>query len=151
MGELNLAIDMGRVQSSVAASIRPAVEAALAEYDVAGAIKEALSKPAPGSRSMSRMMWVGVHGFDSEPTSASMLDGMVQDSIREMATHFIQSEMAARKDEIHEAFRKMMLGSSNKLAKAFAAATERALDEAWSFDLKVEVEHSELERTGDDD
>ena len=146
MADLNVKVDMGRVQSSVQAAIRPAVETALAECDIKAIIIAALQKPAPArsDRSMFRMMY----GYDE--STGSMLEQLVQEGIQAIAKEYVERELRMQRGEIEEAFRKMMNGSTNRLVKAFAGSVEEALKSDWGFNLKVEVTHTTAERERDD-
>lgn len=152
MTTFNFSLDMERVQSSVQAAIRPAVEEALAAYDIKGAIARQLTLVRPKSRARERDYAISfVAAFDgySEGDAGSLLDSLVRDSIRELAKEYVRSNIQMQRGEIEEAFRKMMNGSTNRLVKAFAGAVEDALKADWSFDLNVTVEHKTAERDDD--
>lgn len=148
MSNLNISIDMGRVQSSVQAAIRPAVEATLAETDIQQIIRDKLNGPGP-SPSMSDGLYGYVMMSGRAKSAGSLLDGMVQEGIQEIAKEYVERELREIRPDIEEAFRKMMAGSTNRLVKAFAGAVENALKEDWAFNLKVEVEHATAERDDD--
>src|SRR5687767_11254729 len=113
---------MGRVQSSVQAAIRPAVEAALADGDVQKMIVKALKQPLHDEESSPYYFLSG-----RQRSKETLLDHLVKSGIQEIAKQYVQAQLAEQRDDIEEAFRKMMAGSTNRLVKSFAAATERAL------------------------
>jgi hypothetical protein len=138
VSSLAISIDMGRVQSSVQAAIRPAVEAALSETDIHKIIHDALFQPSPEHREDFHFYPTFLSRTETMPT---LLDSLVRQSIRAIAKEYVEREIRGQRADIEEAFRKMMQGSTSRLVKAFAAATERALSEDWGFELKVAVEH----------
>lgn len=148
MSSLAISLDMDRVQSSVQAAIRPAVEAALAETDIQAVIKNALqaSRPKSGVH-VGHMLMMGC----AEPEPSSLLESLVRAGIRDMAKHYVADHLRAQKGEIEEAFRKMMMGSADRLVRSFAGAVESALGEDWGFDLSVEVKHTVAEKDGWDE
>lgn len=137
MTTLNLSVDMDRVQSSVQAAIRPAVETALNGVDIQTAIINALTKPPPASK----YDYMRLMTFGGRPQQ-TLVEQFVQEGIEEIAKQYVQREIAAQRGEIEEGFRKMMSGSANKLVRAFAKATEKALEEDWGFDFSVKVAHT---------
>jgi hypothetical protein len=152
--DLNIKVDMGRVQSSVQAAIRPAVEEALTAYDIKGAILRQLTAPRPKKEGRGLDLWSArylMFGYHAEgaPDIGTLLDGMVREGIQALAKEYVEQNIRMQRGEIEEAFRKMMNGSTNRLVKAFAAAVEDALKEDWGFNLKVEVEHTTA-RSDDD-
>jgi hypothetical protein len=153
MSNLNFSLDMGRVQSSVQAAIRPAVEEALASYDIKGAIISRLTEKKPKKARdpytdhLAFMMFGGGASLDI----GTLLDGLVREGIEQIAKEYVVSNLQMQRGEIEEAFRRMMTGSTNRLVKAFAGAVEGALKEDWGFELKVEVEHTVAERDRSDD
>lgn len=144
MTDLNIQIDMGRIQSSVQAAVRPAVEEALNSFDIKAAITRALASGLP-SNSDSYMYLMGMR---REPKT--LLDSLVEESIRSIAKEYVTFNIREQKGEIEEAFRKMMTGSANKLVRAFAAATQKALEDEWEFDFSVKVEHAQPDRDDDE-
>jgi BMFP domain-containing protein YqiC len=147
MSTINLSVNMDRVQSSVNAAIRPALEEALGSIDVKGIIKQSLFEKVPQTDYMTyhlRSM------YSNAPTS-TRIEEMVKAGIEEIAKEFVAGELRKQRSDIEDAFRKMMTGSANRLVKAFGKATERALEEDWGFEIKVEVEHKKAERSSDDD
>lgn len=152
---LNINVDMGRVQSAVQAAIRPAVEQALEAYDIKAAIIRQLTTEPPKKKGRDHDLWMmprylsfGLH----EPEHiGTLLDRMVRESIQELAKEYVRKNIRMQREEIEEAFRKMMNGSTNRLVKCFAGAVEKALEADWGFDLKVEVEHTVAERSSSDD
>lgn len=133
MTTLNLSVDMGRVQSSVQAAVRPAVETALEAYDIKAAISNALAEPLHGDP-YSFMSMMGRRS----PTT--LLDSMVIEGIRAIAKEYVETNIRVQRGEIEEAFRKMMQGSANKLVRAFAKATVDALENEWEFEFSSKVE-----------
>lgn len=137
MSNLNFSLDMGRVQSSVQASIRPAVEAALADMDIKSLIVERLKNPMPVDR---YSMLFAYHDGRKQPT---LIESLVTESISEVAKEYVRTQIAEQRADIEEAFRKMMQGSSSRLVKAFGKAVEDALKDDWGFELDVTVKHKE--------
>jgi hypothetical protein len=155
MADLSVKVDMGRVQSSVQAAIRPAVEEALKSYDIKGAIVRQLTTPPPKKETerdpwTMRYLMFG-HYAEMSGNIGSLLDQLVRESIQALAKEYVEKNIRMQRGEIEEAFRKMMNGSTNRLVKAFAGAVEGALKEDWGFELKVEVEHTVAERDRSDD
>lgn len=148
MGTMNISVNMDRVQSSVNAAIRPAVETALAGIDVKAIILETLQAKAPRTDDM---MWryALLTSARAESTS-TYIESMVKQGIGEIAKEFVASELAKQRGYIEEALRRMMTGSANRLVKAFGKAAERALEDDWSFELDVKVEHRVKESSSDD-
>lgn len=149
MTTFNFSLDMERVQSSVQAAIRPAVEQALAVYDIKSAIAKRLATSRPKKAKRDEFFTPTFVTYHDEHTTGSLLDDLVRDSIREIAKEYVRNNIQMQRGEIEEAFRKMMNGSTNRLVKAFAGAVEDALKADWSFDLNVAVEHKTAERDDD--
>jgi hypothetical protein len=149
MSNLNISVDMGRVQSSVQAAIRPAVESALAEYDLQAGIREVLfAKVKSGG---GRGDWMMMRFLTaSEPATTTLLDNLVKQGISDIAKQFVERELRGQQPDIEEALRKMMAGSTSALVKKFAKAAGRALEEDWGFELAVKVEHTVAEAERDD-
>lgn len=147
MTTLNFSVDMGRVQSSVQAAIRPAVEDALTAYDIKGAIARQLTAQPTERTVRDRYLIPYRMTFHDEDDAevGSLLDDLVHQSIRELAKEYVRKNIQMQRGEIEESFRKMMNGSTNRLVKAFAGAVEDALKADWSFDLNVAVEHKTSE------
>ncbi len=146
MSNLNISLDMDRVQSSVQAVIRPAVEAALASQDLKKVIEKALKSPLHSDEDEDSI-FTRFSGRSRSKTS--LLDELVHSGIQEIAKQYVAVQLREQQGDIEEAFRKMMAGSSSRLVKAFAAATEAALKEDWGFELDVKVSHTTSE--SDDD
>lgn len=72
-------------------------------------------------------------------------------AIKAIAKEYVETHIRVQRGEIEEAFRKMMVGSGNRIVKAFGKAVENALEEDWAFDLKVAVEHKEGSGSDDSD
>lgn len=152
--DLNIKVDMGRVQSSVQAAIRPAVEEALTAYDIKGAILKQLTTKPPKKDGREREFYFPHYlMFEGHRESdiGSLLDRMVRDGIEQIAKEYVTSNLQMQRAEIEESFRKMMNGSTNRLVKAFAGAVENALKEDWGFALDVKVTHTVAEKDRDDD
>ena len=153
---LNIAVDMGRIQSSVKAAIRPAVEEALTAYDIKGAILRQLTTERPKKQGRNMDAWsMRYLMFDGYAEAAgdigTLLDQMASESIKEIAKEYVRSNIEMQRGEIEEAFRKMMNGSTNRLVKAFARSVEEALKSDWGFELNVAVEHKTGEGSSLDD
>lgn len=136
MSHLNFTLDADRLGSYVNAAIRPAVEQALAEIDIKAVIVAKLKEPLASERDMYSMMLYG-----RGRSKSSLLDDLVHSGIQQLAADYVRERILDQKSEIEEAFRKMMAGSANRLVKAFAKATEDALQEDWGFCLDVKVKH----------
>lgn len=145
MSNLNISLDMDRVQSSVQAAIRPAVEAALGKTDIEKVIRDALTKPIAHDDMFAMVRYGG------RRSETSLLDQLVHSGIQEIAKQYVALQLRQQQGDIEEAFRKMMAGSGSRLVKAFAAATEAALKEDWGFELDVKVKHTVAEKDRDDD
>ena len=145
MADLNIRLDMDRIQSSVNAAIRPAVESALASVDLKKMIEEELLRPGqevPGPYDL-------FLARRYEASQRTLLEELVSNSIAELARQYVERELRAQKEAIEDAFRRMFRDSNSSLAQAFAAAATRALDaEGWSFELDVTVKHSGEEEEG---
>ncbi len=155
--DLNIKVDMGRVESSVKAAIRPAVEQALEYYDIKGAILRQLTQERP-KKGKERDLWAMPYlmmrsGYGGETDLPTLLDELVRTSIHEIAKEYVRTNIQMQREEIEEAFRKMMNGSTSRLVKAFAGSVEDALKSDWGFDLDVKVSHkvAEKERSYGDD
>lgn len=112
MSELHFSLDIDRVQSSVNAAIRPAVEAALSTIDIKKIIAEKLSAKDSCDDNLYAVMF-----GRRRRTSSSMIERLVSDSIEEMAKHYVKSQVEELRGEIEEGFRKMMQGSTNRIVK----------------------------------
>jgi hypothetical protein len=148
MANMSFSVDMDRIQSTVQAKIRPAVEAALAEVDVQSMIQsELLAMPAQPSRddhiSMSMLR------FGYQATLRPKIEEMVSRAIHDVAEEFVRKNVRAQRDSIEDALTGMLARSNNKLVKAFSGAIENAFKADWSFDLEVKVAHSTAETDRD--
>lgn len=149
MTDLNIRVDMGRIQSSVQAAVRPAVDEALSAFDIKKAIKDALAQPANSRED--GFYWPMLIGGGRSRSKTTLLDQLVEESIAELAKEYVRLNIQAQRGEIEEGFRKMLQGSANKLVKAFSRATEKALEDDWGFDFSVKVEHKTPARDYSDD
>ena len=138
---INLSLDMDRVQSSVQAAIRPSVEKALVGKDVEKAIAKALKQPlADDPYSMM---------FGRRQSAGTLLDQMINDGIKEIAQHYVNTKLMEQKSAIVAALEKSMAESTSRLTKSFVKAVEKAFASDWGFDLAVSVAHKEKERSDD--
>lgn len=151
MSDLNLKIDMDRVQSSVNAAIRPAVDAALATVDIKKMIEGVLTKKPAKAKGRDDSFYYSImlRGYGAAEDPRPLIEQMVQEGISEMAKGYIQRELSAQKPMLEEAFCQMMKGSQNGLVKAFAKACTKALEDDWTFEMKTSVAHKEPERSYD--
>lgn len=142
MSELTVRLDMDRVQSSVQASIRPAVESALASHDIKKIIEGELKAPV-AKRSQYMSVYDMISGnAEREP----LLDSLVKEAIHNLAKEYVERELRAQRESIEEAFRLMLAKSSSGLARSFANAIQKGLESDWSFDLDIKVTHAAPER-----
>ena len=144
MANMNINLDMDRVQSSVQAAIRPAVEKALAGVDIEKIIQKELTAKRAARDDVYSMMMLGRGG---RPPPETLLDEMVRSGISAIAKEYVERELRAQRPEIEAAFHRMMAGSSNRLVKAFSGAVDRALKEDWGFELDVKVKHETTSKT----
>lgn len=149
MTNLNIDLDIGRLQSSVQAAIRPAVESALSEIDLQKIIRDQLLHKQVQNTSHSHLYRLAMLGYGDVPHQ-SLIESLVHESIQELAKHYVTTQLAEMRGDIEESFRKMMAGSSSRLVKAFAKATEDALKQDWGFELSVKVDHTVAENERDD-
>lgn len=140
---ISINLDLDRVQSSVAAAIRPTVDKMLRDVDVPALVEAELAR----SPDQERSMYTLFYGGGSSPAK-SLLEHMVREEIKQMAKQYVQSEMRCQKDKIEAAFHRMMKESANKLVASFAGAIDKSLMEDFEFELKVSVETA---KTRDDD
>jgi hypothetical protein len=147
MSDLNIRLDMSRIQSTVQAQIRPAVEEALATVDIKAIIKKMLvNKPKKAERDDSyRYMMLGACPQPDGP----IIEDMVRESITEIAKQFVERELRNQQAEIEGAFRAMLATSSSKLARTFAKALQRGLESDWNFELDVGVKLAMPEKSDD--
>lgn len=145
MSNLNISLDMGRVQSSVQAAIRPAVESALSEHNVKKIIEDALKKPSRSAEDDDIYSGIFMRSRRSGKVP-TIIEQFVQEGIEEIAREFVQRELRAQRGYIEEGLRKELVASGSSLAKAFARAAEEALKEDWGFELDVKVAHKTKEK-----
>jgi hypothetical protein len=147
VSNLNISVDMGRVQSSVQAAIRPAVETALAGVDVKQIIVDALTKKPPKSERDD--IYGMIYGARSE--TRTLVRQFVDEGIAEIAKEYVQRELRAQQPYIEEGLRKALVASGSKLAKSFGQAIERAMKEDWGFAIAVKATHTLAGKDSDDD
>lgn len=146
--KLDISLDVERVQSSVQAAIRPAVENALKSVDVEKTIRAILLKKK--EKDAGRSMYLSMFGGTQHPEINSLLDEMIYDGIKEIAKHYVSTALRDQKPMMHEALQKMMADSSSKLVNHFVGAIENGLKDHWGFDISMKVEAKEPERSYDD-
>jgi hypothetical protein len=131
VSNLTLQFDMDRVQSSVQAAIRPAIEEQLSSINIKKAIVEALERPP--REDMLGMIYGRRHG--------TLLDQMIADAVRNVAKEYVTLRMLDNRPFIEDALSKMLTNSEARLTKMFAKAMTDAVEKAdWSFDLDMKVE-----------
>lgn len=145
MTTLDLKLDMERIQSSVQASIRPAVEQALKGVDLTKYIAEALTrKKKKSDRSDFYLTYHSLMGYGGAPTYDCLLDQFIHEGISEIARTYVQQAIANQRDEIQLALAKSMRASQEKLTKMFVKSALDAVS-AWEFTFNGSVD------VGDDD
>lgn len=142
MGNMNISVDMGRVQSSVQAAIRPAVEESLKTVDVQKMIAAQLT----AKRAKSERGYIMSHLY-GQPSYDSLLEEFIDEGIREITEQYVKKHLMAQRQDIEAALHKMLEGSQSRLAKAFMKAVEDAFKSEWGFELDVKVSAT----TEDDD
>lgn len=150
MSNLTVHLDMDRVQSSVAAAIRPAVDGMLKDMDIQAAIQKALKAPTP-AKTRAMYMYDMLGYGDREQNKETMIESMVRQSIHEMAEQWVKKALRDQASMLEDAFNKMMTRSPDKLVKAFVGAMQKGLKNDWNFALEVKATHSTAERDSDDD
>lgn len=148
MSQMNISLDMDRVQSSVQAKIRPAVEAELAKVDVQKMIQDALNQKAPDGRSTFMYM---VRGYGDGPPR-TILENMVQQGVVAIAKEFAEAALREQRPALEDAFMRMLEKSKVGFVQAFAKSMTSAIHEGdWSFSAKVAVTAEKAERDSYDD
>jgi hypothetical protein len=155
MSNVNLNLNMGDVKVAVQDAIKPAVEAALAGYDVKAAIVNVLKQPiAPAYDryyGLSELQYVTAsdYGAKSKKGAAepTLLDQYVKSGIREIAKQYVAEGLKAQRPAIEKGLAKMLASSTNKLTKAFSDAATKALAADWSFSFSANVGHELAERS----
>ena len=128
---LTFNLDVDRVQSSVQASIRPAVESALKSIDIEKKIKEALIKTKSNDDSIFGMMY----GRKRD----TMINEMIYDGIKEIAKQYVTVALKEQKASIHAALAKMIAADPDRIVKRFSKAIDETLDGDWGFSMDVKV------------
>jgi hypothetical protein len=144
MTTLDLKLDMSRVQSSVQATIRPAVEEALKGVDLKQYIAAALTKKKPKDSRYEHMMMLGYGG---PPTFDTLLDQFIHEGISEIASLYVKTAIANQRQEIEAALAKSMRGSTERMTKMFVKTALDAVD-GWEFKFNGTVA---LPEADDDD
>jgi len=148
--KLDFSLDEGRIQSSVQAAIRPAVESALKSVDIEKKIKSILLAKREKDKNdnsylYARMAMFG--GSTPHPEINCLLDEMIYDGIKEIAKHYVNSALKDQTKAMQGALHKMMTDSSSKLVNHFVGAIEKGLKDSWNFDIAMSVEVKEPERS----
>lgn len=148
MSNLNISLDMERVQSSVQAAIRPAIENALSKVNVQKIIEDALlKKPRNDDREDRYAMML----YGRAPDTRTLVQQFVDEGIAEIAKEYVQLQLRAQRPYIEEGLRKALVASGSKLAKSFGLAIERAMKEDWGFEIDVKATHTVKDGDGDSD
>lgn len=149
MSDLTVRLDMDRVQSSVQAKIRPAVEAELEKLDIQAMIQAALAKEV-AAEDTPFGRFSSMFCFDHEQRTSSLIERMIASGIRNIAKEFVESALRAQQPFLHDAFMEMMQKNENGLVRAFVAAMTDSLNNGdWSFDVDFDVK-GEITRVYDD-
>lgn len=145
--KVTIELDMAVVQKAVNAKVQPAVEKILASVDLPSRIATALlakpksSRGDPYSIGLHQMMMYGGYGDSRAP-----IEGLIDTAINEAAQAFIKKAVAADRNKIEAAFKKMLAESPSRLAKTLLASLENSLANEWTFTLDTKMSAKERDR-----
>lgn len=154
MSKISIDLDLAVVQKALHAKVQPAVDKILEGYDLSAMIVRELEKPVE-TRQDSLAFTIMAHNRMLDTLTGRQrkeeprIVALIQQAIHEAADTYVKDGLKKQTKQLEAAFKKMIEGSSNKLAKTFLASLEGAIEDDWSFELKATVSPKEPERDYD--
>lgn len=151
MSSVKIELDLTIVQEAIKTHTCAAVAELLDKhYDIKAMIKEQLLKDKPENNSgmygeLMTMRYV-LASHLAEPTGKSLIEGLINSAIRQLADDYVKSHVQNQKKELYAAFKKMMISGNNKFVKAFGTAIDDAVRSNWSFQIDTKMRVKDQER-----
>lgn len=149
--KISIDLDLTVVQDAIHAKVEPVVTDILKKYDLKKLIAAELTRKRPKADSHYGLIpyyMAAMGGGADHPQT--LMEELIRSAVNDAAKAYIKKAVDAQSPKIEAAFRKMLKGSPDKLARTLLASLSGALENNWTFELNTRLTPKEPDRDYND-